>query len=322
MKTHKTLCLALIVSAVPAVSVQADNHNGNNSGSHFAPARGRSSAPSFSSGSGYRYSGRMIGSSQRFSAMGVRSMPTSFRQRSFGSGGNVASFNRGQFTPGAFNNRAGFASSRTGVASSGNGFANNRTGNLATNRGNGVNRLNSFNNNNRFNNNRLNNHVFARHSADWHRDWDHDHDHFWRGHRCRFVNGSWFIFDLGFFPWYGFPYDYGYPYPYGGYGYDPGYGYGYDPRYDQGYDSNYSDQGVDPNYNNQGGYNSSSEESVAAAQDRLAQAGYYHGRIDGVSGPETRRALLRYQADHGLGATGYLTMETRQSLGIRQGAAY
>ena len=55
---------------------------------------------------------------------------------------------------------------------------------------------------------------------------------------------------------------------------------------------------------------------VADLQDKLARAGYYHGQIDGVLGPETRHALLRYQSDKGLGVTGSLTMETRQSLGL------
>jgi hypothetical protein len=67
------------------------------------------------------------------------------------------------------------------------------------------------------------NHVVTQHSATWHRDWDRSREHWWHGHRCRFVDGSWFIFDFGFDPWwpYWYPYDYyGYGYPYG---YDPGY---------------------------------------------------------------------------------------------------
>ena len=118
------------------------------------------------------------------------------------------------------------------------------------------------------------------------------------------MNNSWFIFDLGFFPWYGwdyYPYDYYYPSSY--YGYDPG-------VYDQGVDANYYDQG------SYGSSDQSADSSVAAAQDRLARQGYYRGAIDGVFGPETQRAIMRYQNDHGLGATGYLTMETRQSLGL------
>ena len=62
------------------------------------------------------------------------------------------------------------------------------------------------------------NHVFAQRSANWQRNWDRRSDHFWHGHRCHFVNGSWVIFDLGFYPWDTFWY------PYGNY-----YGYGYYP---------------------------------------------------------------------------------------------
>jgi hypothetical protein len=66
------------------------------------------------------------------------------------------------------------------------------------------------------------NHTFARQGANWHRDWDRRHDHFSGGHRFRFVNGSWIIFDDGFYP-YDFypPYPYGY-YPYGYYPYNYG----------------------------------------------------------------------------------------------------
>jgi hypothetical protein len=66
------------------------------------------------------------------------------------------------------------------------------------------------------------NHVFARHSANWHRDWDHNRVYWWNGHRCRFVNGSWAIFDVGFDPWWSWPcpeYYYGYPCDDGDYDY-------------------------------------------------------------------------------------------------------
>lgn len=303
MKTHRVLCLATILSGVLAVSVQAGNRHANNGGSQSRAARGRYAGPGYAPGSGYRYGGPTMGSSRRFSPIGARSMPSSFGQR--------------RFTPGTFNGSNNFAR-----------FQNNRNFGTAQ-----VNRFNSFNNSNRgFNNSRFGNHVFARRAADWHRDWDHNHDHFWNGHRCRFVNGSWVIFDVGFWPWYGWPYNY---YPYGAYGYDAGYDQGYDQGYDSNYynqgDSNYNDQGGynkddddhgNPNYDNRGSYNSrqqGAESSVAAAQDKLAREGYYHGQINGVLGPETRHALLRFQSDHGLGPTGYLTMETRQSLGIGQG---
>jgi peptidoglycan hydrolase-like protein with peptidoglycan-binding domain len=32
-------------------------------------------------------------------------------------------------------------------------------------------------------------------------------------------------------------------------------------------------------------------------QRRLARAGYYHGRIDGVMGPRTRSAMRAYERD-------------------------
>ena len=152
------------------------------------------------------------------------------------------------------------------------------------------------------------NHVFTQRSANWHRDWDRRCDHWWHGHRCRFVNGSWFIFDFGFVPWYGWPYDY-YPYDY----YYP---YGYDPGIYEGADSNYYSEG---NY-----YPSdqSTDATVAAAQERLAREGYYHGEIDGVPGPETQRAIIRYQSDRSLHVTGYLNSETRQSLGLRRTVRY
>src|SRR5438128_3599934 len=81
MKTHKVLFLALIVSAILAVSVEAGDRRGNNSRSQVAASRGRSSGQSFSSGSSFRSGGgRMIGQSQRFSSMGARSKTSSFRQ--------------------------------------------------------------------------------------------------------------------------------------------------------------------------------------------------------------------------------------------------
>ena len=100
-----------------------------------------------------------------------------------------------------------------------------------------------------------------------------------RGFGDRFV----FFGDFGdpfFYPYYGY-YPYGY-YPYGYYPYGYGYGYGYDPYNQSGY------QGV------AGGRGS----SVAEIQLRLARAGYYHGRIDGVMGPRTRYAMRAYERSH------------------------
>ena len=98
----------------------------------------------------------------------------------------------------------------------------------------------------------------------------------------RFFNNRTFVFagDFGFpwwwgwgwGPWWGWNWDYQYGY-YGGYG--SGYGYG-----------------------------DSSQSRVAELQRRLARAGYYHGSIDGIMGPQTRRAIRAYERDHGGSAYG------------------
>jgi hypothetical protein len=53
---------------------------------------------------------------------------------------------------------------------------------------------------------------------------------------------------------------------------------------------------------------------VGQAQEQLKEAGLDPGPIDGVLGPRTKAALRRYQASHGLPATGMLDEATRQSL--------
>ena len=357
MKSHKVLLLALLVSASLAVSVEAGDRHRDKVRSQAAPATTRSSGQSFSSGSGFRSGGnRTIGSSQHFSSMSTRSMSTFPRLRdqrsNLSSGGNVASFNQRQFTPRTFdrsNRVARFESTNRNLGTlqgtGGNRLSSlnntdrtfNRTGgqnrftrsgnnrNLGTLQGTGGNR---FTNNNRA---QTGQHVFARRAANWHRDWDRHSDHWWNGHRCRWVNNSWFIFDFGFIPWYGwsyydpYPYDYYYPYSYGAYGYDPGV-YDQSAYYDQGGYNNYNDQssyydrGNSNSYDQRGnGPGSNERATVADVQDQLTRAGYYHGQIDGVLGPETRHALVRYQSDKGLRVTGSLTVETQQSLGLAQG---
>jgi hypothetical protein len=134
----------------------------------------------------------------------------------------------------------------------------------------------------------------------------------WNGRNWNNWNGNWhhhghnnviFIGDFGFPGWWGwgwgagwgwgYPYGYyGYGYPYYGYGYGygyPGYGYG-DYGYGNGYGYGYSSGGQ---------YSSPTRSRVAELQRRLARAGYYHGSIDGVLGPQTRRAIRAYEADHG-----------------------
>src|SRR5438552_11774939 len=105
--------------------------------------------------------------------------------------------------------------------------------------GNNPRSVNNFRNSNNHLRHDWQKHVFAHASGDWHRDWNRNCDHWWNGHRCSFINGTWVIFSLGFSPWWpsyypddyfydnGFPNDgygsptYGYDYPYS-YNYDPG----------------------------------------------------------------------------------------------------
>src|SRR6266851_7607586 len=102
MKTHKVLFLALIVSAILAVSVEAGDRRGNNSRSQVAASRGRSSGQSLSSGSGFRSGGgRTFAPSPR---MSMRS--NTFSQRQAFSGGNAPIVHR-QFTPRTFTGGTG-----------------------------------------------------------------------------------------------------------------------------------------------------------------------------------------------------------------------
>lgn len=50
------------------------------------------------------------------------------------------------------------------------------------------------------------------------------------------------------------------------------------------------------------------------AQSKLKEAGLYHGRIDGVVGPQTRRAIANFQRKHGLHETARLDQQTLQQL--------
>ncbi len=51
-------------------------------------------------------------------------------------------------------------------------------------------------------------------------------------------------------------------------------------------------------------------------QRALKQTHHYHGAIDGIVGPQTRRAVRSYQRANGL-HTGGLTFETLESLGLK-----
>jgi lysozyme family protein len=84
-----------------------------------------------------------------------------------------------------------------------------------------------------------------------------------------------------FFGNFGDPFFYPYYYGYYPYGYYP-YGYGYD-AYDQ------------PAYQ---GVAAGRGSSVTEIQLRLARAGDYRGRIDGVMGSRTRYAIRAYERSH------------------------
>src|SRR6266571_561734 len=120
-----------------------------------------------------------------------------------------------------------------------------------------------FNRNDRFGRfNRFNDGRFVR---------NHRFHHF---NHFNHFNNVVFIGDFGFPWWWGWgPWSgWGWGYPYGYYGYNYGSGYG---------------------------YSDSSGSRVAELQSRLASAGYYHGAIDGIMGPATRRAIRAYERDHG-----------------------
>ena len=82
--------------------------------------------------------------------------------------------------------------------------------------------------------------------------------------------------------------------------------YGYDPYY-----SNYVYDGPIYGYGNVAPGDVTSE-----VQQRLAQQGYYQGPIDGILGPMTRRAIERFQVDHGLAVTAAIDQSTLASLGL------
>jgi hypothetical protein len=294
MKT-KFYWVALLASAAMIAQANAGGHHGGGGGGGFAtaarPAPAQIATPAFNSTPRGNFgSGRYMTPGTRFPSYNAS---TAFRQP--------------RFVPIART----FAGSRplaTGTAS--HRFDRSRTviGRETRLTRNG----NDFRN--RFQNRGLNvgrEHVFARRSAGWHRDWDRRSDHWWHGHRCHFVNGFWFIYDTGVYP-----YDYWYPY---GYGYGD-YGSDYYPyEYDPGVYG-----GGNADYYGQGAYGSSeqyADYTVSTIQVQLAQQGYYRGEIDGIFGAETRRAIVRYQSDQGLRATGNLNEDTLEALGLRRVAS-
>jgi peptidoglycan hydrolase-like protein with peptidoglycan-binding domain len=57
-----------------------------------------------------------------------------------------------------------------------------------------------------------------------------------------------------------------------------------------------------------------SKDDVRWAQVELHTIGLYNGSLDGVAGPETKRALLEFQEDNGLDRTAALDQQTADVL--------
>src|SRR6202040_2097167 len=99
-------------------------------------------------------------------------------------------------------------------------------------------------------------HIAERHDANWHRDWDRRHAHFFHNRFFVFDNGFWCGLDAGFFPWDYLPYYAGDSYPY----------------------DYYTD--VQPDYNTAAANDAPvADPTVEATQERLAQLGYYNGPV-------------------------------------------
>jgi hypothetical protein len=354
MKT-KFLWFALTLSAATIAQANPVARNGGGGNfhgatvshgappAHVAPRVG--SPSSFHSMPVRNFSGGMAYPHQRYSSFAMRSnQPAAFRQRAIypnrvtvtRSGPFIAATIR---QPNGINRVAGFANHRNPTATT-----------VWNQRNTGV----RFRNANNFRNgrNRLRGdwqkHVFAQHSGDWNRNWNRNCDHWWNGHQCSFINGTWVIFNLGFSPWWNsyypddYYYDYGFPndgYGSSTYGYNYPYSYSSDPGYDnsgdyqgQYYDQNgYPDQSqnyydsmvyqntIASDHNAAGG---SDDTVVAAAQELLAGEGYYHGETDGTFTPEMQKAVKRYQITNGLRATGYLDTQTIEVMGLQKPSSY
>jgi peptidoglycan hydrolase-like protein with peptidoglycan-binding domain len=57
-----------------------------------------------------------------------------------------------------------------------------------------------------------------------------------------------------------------------------------------------------------------SKDDIRWAQVELHMKGFYNGSLDGVAGPETKRALLRFQKGNGLEPTATLDQQTADAL--------
>ena len=60
----------------------------------------------------------------------------------------------------------------------------------------------------------------------------------------------------------------------------------------------------------------SNHDDIKKAQQSLADKGFYHGQIDGISGPLTRQAIGDYQKSENRPVTRKLDVETAGKLGV------
>jgi hypothetical protein len=277
MKKIYVLAVAVIVSFALLQTVEARG-GGRSFGStpHFsAPSYHSAPSRSYSSGAARHYSSPRVSSMPSYRNHATprsRYTRTIARNPTYSPGARRFDGNRNRIT--AFNSR-NYTRSNARVTP-GNRATGGRTAGF--NRG----------------------HVIARYGSNWNRHWNRNHDHFWRGHRCHFQNGFWFIYDP--FPFY--PYGYGY-YPYGAY-----------------YDSTYYDDSsaAADEYSPAPDTDKSSyagDARVSDVQTALAREGYYDGAIDGNLGPATRNALRRYQRDHRLSVTGNIDRAVTEALRLQ-----
>ena len=60
----------------------------------------------------------------------------------------------------------------------------------------------------------------------------------------------------------------------------------------------------------------SHSQDIKKVQESLRDKGYYHAKVDGISGPQTRAAIRQYQKDENLPVTGRLDARTAGKLGV------
>jgi len=60
----------------------------------------------------------------------------------------------------------------------------------------------------------------------------------------------------------------------------------------------------------------SHSQDIKKVQESLRDKGYYHAKVDGVLGPQTRAGIRQYQKDENLPVTGRLDSKTAGKLGV------